>query len=70
MKQILIQRVGDIFLSVDLSGVGKEAQSLPTQQHKSWQELEQYLLSQGAKPEQLKWVREKLETTINVIVTV
>jgi DNA-binding ferritin-like protein (Dps family) len=69
MKQILIQRVGDVYLSVDMSGVGRKAQSLPSQQHKSWQEVEQYLLSEGAPQDQVKRAGKNLENTINAILT-
>ena len=69
MKQILIQRVGDIFLTVDITGVGRKAESLPTTQHKSWQETEQYLVSKGASQDQVKRIGKSLQNGINSILT-
>jgi hypothetical protein len=69
MKQLLIQRVADTYLTVDITGVGRRARTLPSKQHKSWQETEEYLLSEGAPRAQVTQIGKNLQKSVNAILT-
>ena len=52
-KQFLIHKLGEIYLVVDISGVGVKAKTLPYDQFTSWEKLEAHFLKFGTSQESL-----------------
>jgi len=60
-KQFLIHKLGEAFLTVDITGVGMKAQTVGTTPFNSWGELEKYFLGMGATQDALNNARKQVE---------
>jgi len=60
MKRFLLHKIGNTILAVDITSIGREAQTASIQQFKSWQEAEKYFLEQGETPQNLYRTQQDL----------
>ncbi len=60
-KQFLIHKLGEIYLVVDISGVGVKAKTLPYDQFTSWEKLEAHFLKFGTSQESLDKRKAEVE---------
>jgi len=48
MKRFLLHKIGSAIFAVGITSIGREAQTVLTQQFQSWLDAERYFLKQGA----------------------
>jgi hypothetical protein len=60
-KQFLIHKLGDIYLTVDITGV-RAAQAVPTSQFTSWKMLSDYFVKLGGHQAALDKAKRDVET--------
>jgi len=62
-QQFLIHHLAEIYLAVDITGIGMKSKFAPLAQYLSWKEAHDYFVSIGATEEALAIAKRSLDET-------